>query len=304
MAADISSNLYDWSTTAGSNQPDGSDSLTNLDDNLREMQAVLRGFLFSKGADIAAATEPDPKVTGLLHVITGTTTISGFATAVPGMWKIFKFAANPVLKNSTAMPLPGATDIQAATGDYMMAISTTTTGIWNVPAYLRGGLNVPSQQSPVFRRTATATTSGTTITFSDIPSWVNRITIALSGVSTNGTSIVILQIGDSGGLETSGYTGAGCYVGNAIATGGVANSTGFALDAFAAAFNTRSGVATLQNMGGNKWAFQCVSGDTSGANCGVGGGVKTLTGTLTQIALTTVNGTDAFDAGSVNILYE
>jgi len=37
---------------------------------------------------------------------------------------------------------------------------------------------------------------------------------------------------------------------------------------------------------------------------GYGAGTKTISGVLDRIRLTTVNGTDTFDAGSVNILYE
>jgi hypothetical protein len=43
MAADVESDIKDWSTTASSNKPTGSTSIsTNLDDNLREIQAAVR----------------------------------------------------------------------------------------------------------------------------------------------------------------------------------------------------------------------------------------------------------------------
>lgn len=37
---------------------------------------------------------------------------------------------------------------------------------------------------------------------------------------------------------------------------------------------------------------------------GFNGSIKTLSATLDRVRLTTVNGTDTFDAGLVNIIYE
>jgi hypothetical protein len=49
--------------------------------------------------------------------------------------------------------------------------------------------------------TAVASTSGTSIDFTSIPLWVKRITVMFAGVSTNGTSPFLVQLGDAGGIE-------------------------------------------------------------------------------------------------------
>jgi hypothetical protein len=145
--------------------------------------------------------------------------------------------------------------------------------------------------------TAQATTSGTAIDFTGIPSWAKRITVMLNGVSTNGLSLVLIQIG-AGSVTTSGYT---AYV----QSSGVAQTStvGYVIDTTGNATYTRSGILSIVNHTGNTW----VAGGTVGATgtfVGISIGNVTLSGTLDRIRLTTVNGTDTFDAGSVNILYE
>lgn len=148
--------------------------------------------------------------------------------------------------------------------------------------------------------TAQATTSGTAKDFTGIPSSIKRITVTLKAVSTSGTSAVIVQIGDSEGLETTGYT--------SIATNQTSNSSptnGFAFFGTTAS-DSRNGSMVLINISGNEWVVHGVNNTATGINSAVGmlAGNKTLTGTLDRLRLTTVGGTDTFDAGSVNILYE
>jgi len=151
--------------------------------------------------------------------------------------------------------------------------------------------------------TAQASTSGTSIDFTSIPSWVKRITVMFSGVSTNGTSIPQIQIGDSGGVEVSGYSGNTVVVTSA-STPDSANSTGFKLYISAAAAANFSGQCELTNLTGNVWILSgsIVRSDSSGI--GFSSGAKTLSDTLNQLRITTVNGTDTFDAGTINIQYE
>ena len=150
--------------------------------------------------------------------------------------------------------------------------------------------------------TAVASTSGTSIDFTSIPSWVKRIIVMLNGVSTNGSSNKMLQIGTTSGLETSGYAGT---TGNG-GGGASVSSTGFNLDQSLAATFASAGIATISLVGSNIWIFSCSIGYSAGTSTAVaiGGATKTLAGTLDRIRITTVNGTDTFDAGSINILYE
>lgn len=155
--------------------------------------------------------------------------------------------------------------------------------------------------------TAVASTSGTSIDFTSIPSWVKRITVMFNGVSTNGTSTIQIQVGYSGGVENTGYASSGGYIQNSTTYAGVANATsGFILSTAANAAHLSSGVLQLVNISGNSW---CISGSlTAQASTPVitfAAGSKTLSGgTLDRVRITTVNGTDTFDAGSINILYE
>lgn len=152
--------------------------------------------------------------------------------------------------------------------------------------------------------TEQATTSGTSIDFTSIPSWVKKISVNLVGVSTNGTSKLILQIGDSGGVEPTGYSGAAVFAdGNQSATN---HNTGFIIEEGANAAAVRHGtvVLTLQDSSDNTWAMMGIISRTDVAVVTVASGTKSLSATLDRVRLTAVNGTDAFDAGSVNILYE
>jgi hypothetical protein len=150
--------------------------------------------------------------------------------------------------------------------------------------------------------TARATTSGTAIDFTGIPSWVRRVTVMFSGVSTNGTSDYLIQLGTSGGVVSSGYISTGNTVNQANGTAGSSSTAGFLIDGGLAAFLI-SGHMSLTTLGSNSWASShcCKIGIS---NVQIGGGDVTLSGTLDRLRLTTVNGTDTFDAGSVNLLLE
>lgn len=160
---------------------------------------------------------------------------------------------------------------------------------------------------PFTSGTAVASTSGTSIDFTSIPSWVKRITVMFNGVSTNyaGSANIVLQLGTSGGVQTTGYAGSSGY----FVSGGasvVTNPTnGLNITATTAA-NTFSGVITfaLVDSATGLWVGSYTLGRGDGVAVHGGGTTKTLSGTLDRVRITTGNGTDTFDAGSINILYE
>lgn len=150
--------------------------------------------------------------------------------------------------------------------------------------------------------TAVASTSGTSIDFTSIPSWVKRITVMFSGVSTNGTSVPQIQLGYSGGIETTGYL-------TSVWQSNTTNSnitSGFGLRGTGqmTSGTVLHGHVIFTLLGSNIWVGSGVIGRSDAADASVLGGSKTTTGTLDRVRITTVNGTDAFDAGSINILYE
>lgn len=152
--------------------------------------------------------------------------------------------------------------------------------------------------APLIAGTAVASTSGTSISFTSIPSWVKRITMTVVGMSTNGSSFKQLQMGTGGVATTSGYLGDA----NQNATG-VLFTTGIGL-ASNAAGDVCQGAFTLINHSGNTWVGTYTGGKSDAITGHFSGGSVTLSGPLDMVRLTTVNGTDTFDAGSINIMYE
>jgi hypothetical protein len=149
--------------------------------------------------------------------------------------------------------------------------------------------------------------TGTAVEFTSIPSWVKRITFMLNGVSTSSTSPMQIQLGDSGGYETSGYSGS-----NHVFVGGIASvtlSSSFLLTLnttyqIAASLYSGSYIFNLVNASTNTWSmFGSIAANT-GAYGYLTSGSKSLTGPLDRIRITMANGTDTFDAGTINILLE
>lgn len=151
--------------------------------------------------------------------------------------------------------------------------------------------------------TAQNSTSGINIDFTGIPSWVKRVTVMLQGVSLSGSSHILFQLGTSGGVESSGYNSSGTYLfgggsGSGSSTAGMFLYSGSAGNVF-------SGAAVFARVTGNSWlttgmfTLDHLTGYTFGT-----AGSKTLSGALDRIRITTLNGTDTFDAGTINVMYE
>lgn len=151
--------------------------------------------------------------------------------------------------------------------------------------------------------TAKASTSGTSVDFTGIPSWVKKITVMFDGISTSGTSSLQVQLGDSGGFETSGYLGAES---TAVGATNSVHSSGFIIKTGLGATSVLHGIVLLQllNASTNVWAESGNIAMSNTTQVGISGGSKALSATLDRLRITTVNGTDTFDAGSINILYE
>jgi hypothetical protein len=149
---------------------------------------------------------------------------------------------------------------------------------------------------------AIAATSGTSINFTSIPSWVKRITVMLADVSTSGTSFNLVQLGVAGTPQTTGYAGSYDDYTSTVGVSSI-SQTGFPYDTGASAAYITRGSFTLSLVGSNVWVISSLISSNPGRFAQCSGSV-TLSGTLDMIRLTTVNGTDTFDAGSINIMYE
>ena len=145
--------------------------------------------------------------------------------------------------------------------------------------------------------TPQASTSGSAITFTGIPAGTKRVKVMFNGVSTTGTANIKIQLGDAGGVETTGYSGT---VSN---SGGDTNfTTGFDID-FGNAAAVIYGTLTLDLAVAASFTWVGTglfsSPDSSQAQRYLSG-VKSTSAELTQVSIVT---TDAFDAGSINISY-
>ena len=151
-------------------------------------------------------------------------------------------------------------------------------------------------------QTEVASTSGTSIDWSSIPAGVKRISMHFHGVSTSGTSVMMVQIGPSGGVETSGY----------ISTATMAGSNedvltiGFSLLFNNAATQLYEGRVTFELgfAASNTWTAVGMTRRLLSNEITTVVGSKPLAGELSIIRLTTEGGSDTFDLGEVNISWE
>ena len=163
--------------------------------------------------------------------------------------------------------------------------------------------NKTIQGGAITSGTAVASTSGTSIDFTSIPSWVKRVIVMFNGVSTNGTSNYLIQIG-AGSVTTTGYLSVSSV--NAVSSvGSTAFTTGFGIQNGATAATTvNQGAVTIYLLSSNVYVANGLVSNSDVARTVNTAGSITLGGTLDRVRITTVNGTDTFDAGSINILYE
>jgi hypothetical protein len=157
-----------------------------------------------------------------------------------------------------------------------------------------------AQLQRITQGTAVASTSGTSIDFTGLPAWVKKITVMLSGVSTSGTSALLFQLGDSGGVEVSGYISTGIYINGPT---GTAYTTGFGIPLVNSTDPFTGSIVFTNYNTTNGWIGNGSLTDP-GTRAWIVTGHKSTSATLDRVRITTVNGTDTFDAGSINIIYE
>jgi hypothetical protein len=162
-----------------------------------------------------------------------------------------------------------------------------------------------ASRSRLVSGTAVVSTSGTSIDFTGIPSWVKKVTVMFNAVSLSGSSNIQIQIG-SGSVTTTGYSSFGAVAGATNLAVGVSSTTGF-IGYAAAASNLLSASCAITLITGTTYTAAFAGGVNSSGNYysfASGGGSPSLSGALDRVRITTVNGTDTFDGGTVNILYE
>lgn len=206
----------------------------------------------------------------------------------------------------------GGTGISSATAYGTILAGTTSTGAFQVASpgtsgqvlTSNGASAAPTYQTPpgagpqIQAQVATNTGATAYTLASSIPSTVSLIWISFVDVSTNSNVNGLIQIGDSGGFETSGY--------NSFIEATALNEAS-ATDGFIFWMNTSgsnyTGIMQLMRQGStNRWV-QTTLGNVTGAEAQMGGGWKDLSDSLDRIQLLAVGGTATFDAGTVSVTY-
>jgi hypothetical protein len=328
------SNIHSWSTSAANNNsaaPDGFPegmAPSGVNDAAREvMAAVKRWYVDAEWRifDLSAVRQSNTSflvsVTATnvftagrrLRMIDGGVTIYGdvIASGMSGANTLVTVSASALSASLSQISVANLNP--AARSDPDVGVLTTTasvtasdyveifqsgTGLRRralVPDAVRGaGLSLQAEVD-------ISTGAASYTLASSIPAWAKRITVMIEAASSSGTSIHRIRIGDSGGVETSGYDSRAT-----IATGGLASTAGFDLyQAAVAAANTYSGVLilTLKDATNHTWSATWNYHRNDGVGS-YGVGFKSLNTALTDIQLTTVNGTDTYDAGSASVVIE
>lgn len=203
--------------------------------------------------------------------------------------------ASPNSNSNRTLTLPDATDTLAG----IAATQTLTNKTLTSPT-ITGAVVSSMASSVITSGTAVASTSGTAILFSSIPSWVNRVTVMFSGVSTSGTAFVLIQLG-SGSVTTTGYLSGG-QLQSGTQVNFTSSTSGFVIY-YNTGTDTGYGSMVFNRVTGNTWVGNGYFYKGTTVATASAGGVS-LGGALDRVNITTSNGTDTFDAGTINILYE
>lgn len=200
--ADVASTLRQWSVTAGSNSPSGSTVIGGgLDDNLRQIQAVIRQFLAAQASNMASSGTVDLSMADGFYInVTGTTTITALGTEGAGIHYLLKFAgALTFTHNATSLILPGGANITTAAGDLAWMISEGS-GNWRCISYTRAsGHALVVTAADLGTQTANTVLSGPTSGAAATATFR-----ALTGA--DGGSMVLIQTNTPSAAATSDFT--------------------------------------------------------------------------------------------------
>jgi len=258
----------------------------------------------TKGADIASAGTTVIGTDGGYFDITGTTGITAMTVAAGRVFTL-QFDGVVTLTHSATLYLSGAANFTTEANDHMTFISVAANDVRQIGTGLKDG-GSPVAAGGITLGTVADSGSGTSIDFTGIPAGTKRITMNFDDVETNGTSQVMLQLGDAGGFETSGYVGCSVRVsGDADAENARVFTEGMAMQSATGATSPMFGsiILSLLDASTFTWASMAVLGRQD-VYLWVASSAKSLSAELTQVRLTMINGSDAFDDGKLNISYE
>jgi hypothetical protein len=292
---------FDGDTNTGIFSP-GADQFGIATNGVERVEFGNTEVVFNDGgADVDFRVEGDTKA-NLLLVDAGADTVSIDGTQQLANRTPLRFGdsdnSHYVALRSPATVAANITwDLPATDGTASQAITTNGSSVL-------GWSTVLTQGTAITAGTSVASTSGTSIDFTGIPSWVKRVTVMFSGVSTNGTSFITVRLGSGGTPQSTGYLVSSSSIGNGVDPATNNTTSGFELYTNSASYAV-SGQIVFSNLSGNTWVGAANANYSNIiAATMLTAGMVALSGTLDRIRITTVNGSDTFDAGSINILYE
>jgi hypothetical protein len=252
----------------------------------------------ARGTDIASAgTINLTTATGDIVDVTGTTSITAI-TLADGLERKVRFTGALTLTNGASLVLPSGANIATGAGDFAV-FRGYAAGVVRCVSYTKASGQSVVGASGLTLGTAVATTSGTSIDFTGIPSSAKRVRVMFQGVSTNGTSQWLVQIGN-GSIVTTGYVGHA-----SSGAGQTANGAGFNVNNNVVAANNHSGEIVIGLIDTNVYTqFGIIASQTISNSLVSSAGSVSLGGVMDRVRITTVGGTDTFDAGKINISYE
>jgi len=261
---------------------------------------ILSGTYGGTGANLTPTTAgnviftADGSVWSSTQKIVQGTSISTATTSFTG-------ATSGISTTLTASSVTGTIQVGQVIAGTNIAAGTTITAL---------GTGAGGAGTYTISPASTGTVSGTItvvgVSFLNIPSWAKRVTVMINGVSTSGFNYLLVQLGTSSGIVTSGYaSGIAAITSASAASGGALITTGFYVIGFGLVTDVASSVCVLSNMGSNTWTYSGTGVRSGSVLAFYNGAVpQTLSGPLTTVRVTTLGSTDTFDAGSVNIMYE
>jgi hypothetical protein len=203
---------------------------------------------------------------------------------------------------SSALPVAsGGTGVTTSTGSgaNVLASSPTLTS----PTLTSPTFSGTPGSSLIFRMSSggLSASGSTSVDFTSMPSWINIITVTFRNISTNSNSNLLVQLGTSSGVTTSGYVSTSIdFDGSGSVT--TSSTSGFVMKVNPSS-NIINGTMTIAYTGSNAWVNNHTASNST-TIMQVGGGTIALGGTLDRVRITTVSGSDTFNAGTLNVLYQ
>ena len=178
----------------------------------------------------------------------------------------------------------------------------TATGTKDATTFLRGDNTFAAPSAGFTLSSTVATTSGTAIDFTGIPSTARLIILNFFDYSKSGGNSTLIQLGTSGGFVTSGYISAGVRTTTGPSIGAANKTDGFGVPDENGGYETAGqAIITCVDVSNNKWIYSFTGRGDSSLTMTAGGFIA-LGGTLTQIKVRP-SGSDTFDTGAINLQY-